>query len=82
MGILTKSNRVNIEGVILKTIATAGLLALALCVPNALQILEQFGLLKKRKKNPKYQINSALTRLIKKGLVKKERGGKYLSITN
>ncbi|MDO8492794.1 MAG: CRISPR-associated endonuclease Cas2 [bacterium] len=74
-------NQVNIEAIVLKTIATAGLLALVLCAPNALQVLKQFGFDKKRKKNPKYLINKAVQRLIRNGLVVTEKDGKSVSVT-
>lgn len=82
MAIIKKQPRVNIEAVVLKTIATAGLLALVLCAPNALQVLKQFGFDKKRKKNPKYLINGAVERLVKKGLLKLEDDNKSVSVTN
>lgn len=72
-----KSNsRVNIEGIVLKTIAVAGLMTVAICAPNALKLLKQFDFNKKRKKNPKYLINEAVGRLIRKNLVKIDRDGK------
>lgn len=78
---IKKMSRVNIEGIVLKTVATTGLLALALCAPNALQVLKQFGYYKNRKKNPKYLVNDAIDRLVKKGLLIIEKDGKNISLS-
>ena len=69
-----------IQKAVLQTIATAGLLSMALLAPNALQALKIFGLNKKTKINRERSINISRERLIEKGLVKySENGMLYLT---
>jgi len=72
----------NLQKIILGTIATAGILSVALVAPNAIQILKSFGIDKKLK-NFKYDANRSLSRLLSLGLVvfieKDEK--KYLKLT-
>jgi len=58
-----------IQGAILKTIAGAGLLSVALLAPNALQMLKVFGLDKKYLRNKITTIKNSKERLIHGGLV-------------
>jgi CRISPR-associated endonuclease Cas2 len=76
MGKLEEENKKNIRAtkiqkVVLRTIATAGLLSVALLAPNALQMLKLFGLDKKLKSmaNQTRSINNSRQRLVKNGLV-------------
>ena len=64
-----------IQKVVLQTIATAGLLSVALLTPNALQALKMFGLNKVTKKNKEHSINTSRKRLIEKGLVEYSKNG-------
>jgi CRISPR-associated endonuclease Cas2 len=73
---LEEENRKNIRAtkiqkVVLRTIATAGLLSVALLAPNALQMLKLFGLDTKLKSmaNQTRSINNSRQRLVKNGLV-------------
>ena len=50
------NNKVDLKKVILKTVATAGVLAMAILAPNAIQILRPF-IKNKRKYNSKYYLN-------------------------
>ncbi len=55
--------------VILVSIATVGVMSLAVCAPNALQLLKPF--FKKKKYSPHQSINRNIESLIKTGLVSK-----------
>ncbi len=64
--------RTNIQHVLLHTIASAGVLSVALLAPNALQVLRMFDAGKARQMNPKYLFGSAFEKLLQKGMVKIE----------
>ncbi|MDO8492626.1 MAG: CRISPR-associated endonuclease Cas2 [bacterium] len=66
---LQGKSRLNIERIILRTLAVSGMLAIVLLAPNALMLLKQLDKGKKRKKNPKYLITSAVKRLSEKKLI-------------
>ncbi len=69
-----------IQKAVLQTIATAGILSVALLAPNALQVLKMFGLNKKAKTNKERSINLSRARLVEKGLVEySESGMLYLT---
>ncbi|MFH1454844.1 MAG: hypothetical protein ABIF22_00755 [bacterium] len=70
-----------IQKVVLQTIATAGLLSVALLAPNALQALKMFSHNKTKKKNKERSINNSRKRLIDMGLVKYSENG-MLFLTN
>ncbi len=73
-------SRVNIEGVILKSLAVLGVLGVvtvAVLAPNALQMIAYFDKERRRKKNPKYVVTEAITRLERKGLIKKAKNGQF-----
>lgn len=72
-----------IQKVVLKSLATAGFLSIALLAPNALQMLKLFDTKKYRKHSQKYTINSALGRLAVAGLVQFENTdkGKFARLT-
>jgi phenylacetic acid degradation operon negative regulatory protein len=55
--------------VLLVTIATAGIIGLAVCAPNALQLLKPF--FKKKKYSPKQAIQRNIESLVRTGLVSK-----------
>lgn len=69
-------DRVNIEGVILKTLALAGLLTVAIVAPNALQLLRYIDQNKKRKKKAEYLVTDALKRLESKRLIYVTKNGR------
>lgn len=64
------------------TVATAGILAVAVLAPNALQFLKPF-LKNKKKHNFNYYLNQKTQKLIKDGLIKisAENEKKFLSLT-
>jgi len=67
----------NIQKIILKTVEAAGVLAVALLAPNALQALKQVGLLPKPHQREIF--NSSRHRLVKTGLLIYENG--FLRLT-
>jgi len=77
-----EKRKTNIQKIILGTIATAGILGIALVAPNAVQILKSFGVDKKLK-NFKYDANRSLKGLLSSGLVVfiEKDGKKYLKLT-
>ncbi len=84
MGKLEEENRkvmraTKIQKIVLRTIATAGILSVALLAPNALKMLKFFGN-NKDKKNKTYSINNSRKRLIEKGFVEYSKNG-LLSLT-
>ena len=74
--------KTNIQKIILGSIATVGILSVALLAPNVLQILKPLGLDKKLK-NFKNDTNRSLSGLLSSGLVVfvEKDGKKYLKIT-
>jgi len=80
----TSSKRIPIGKILLYTIATAGIISMALVAPNALQSLKLFGFGKRQKKYPTYQINSAVQRLVRRGFLVFEDAGekKFLRLTS
>lgn len=67
---------------ILGTIAAAGVISIAVCAPNALQILRPF--FKEKKYSPKRAVDKSIESLIKTGLVKREwnrNGDPVLTLT-
>ena len=80
MGNLEKENRkqiraTKIQRAILGTVATAGLLSVALVLPNALQALKLFGIDKKLKDGGRRSINNCRQKLIQGGLLKYSDNG-------
>lgn len=65
--------------VVLKTIATAGILTIAMAVPNAVSLLGMVG-----PRNRSFRVKKALKRLIEEGYVvmSKKEGDRYLSLTS
>ena len=78
--------RTNIQKIVLHTIATAGVLSIALLAPNALQLLavKERGTHRVRRMNPKYLIDTAFGKLRTKGYIFIEDGahGKVARLTN
>lgn len=74
--------KINIQKIILGSIATVGILSIALLAPNALQALKPLGLDKKLK-NFKNDTNRSLSGLLSSGLVVfiEKDGKKYLKLT-
>jgi len=72
-----KARRKYIQKCILGTVASAGLLSVAVLAPNAIQALRQLGLLKSRREIE--IINNSRKRLVMAGLLKYE--GKFFKLT-
>ncbi len=68
--------------IVLRVVGAVGLLAIAVVVPNALQVLKQFDN-SKRKYDPKYYFNKKVQSMIKNGLleIKKENNQIYVAVT-
>ncbi len=75
-----KIRNTKIQKAVLGTIATAGVLSVALLAPNALQVLKLFNLDKKLLRDKKHAINLSRDRLVKNGLVKYSKEG-FLTLT-
>src|SRR5882672_9452932 len=77
------NKKIDLKRVILMTIATAGILAVAILAPNALQVIKPF-LKHKKKYNLKYYLNQKAKKLVKDGLIKidTENGKQFFSLTN
>lgn len=73
---------IDFKRIILMTVATAGILTVAVLAPNALQVLKPF-LKNKRKYNLNYYLNQKTKKLIKEGLLKisLENGKQSVSLT-
>ncbi len=69
-------SKIDIEGLILKSLALTGLVTIAILAPNALQLLKYLDKNKHRRKNPKYLIDDALSRLIDKKYIEISKKGK------
>jgi len=75
------NSKVNFNKIILTTIATAGILTIAILAPNVLQVLGPF--LKDKKYNKKYYINQKIKKLENDGFLKIDlkNGKKTVSLT-
>ena len=73
----------SIRHVLLRTIAGAGLLSVALLAPNAMQVLRMFDGGKRRKMDPKYLFGTTFEKLLLRGMVVivHKDGGKYVKLT-
>ncbi|MEK7088672.1 MAG: hypothetical protein AAB913_00910 [Patescibacteria group bacterium] len=62
-------DKIDFKRIILMTVAAAGILAIAILAPNALQVLKPF-LRNKKKYNLKYYLNQKAKKLVKDGFLK------------
>jgi len=76
-----KNKRINIGNIILKTIAVAGFISVAVLTPNALQMINQLSRKKDRKR--KYYLETRIYKLKQKGLIKfqKKNGVNIICLT-
>ncbi|MFC1623565.1 CRISPR-associated endonuclease Cas2 [Patescibacteria group bacterium] len=76
-----ESKNINIQKILLATVATAGILSVAVMAPNALQVIGQFS--GKKRYNQKYYMNNAIGRLIKRDFIKfqTKNGKKFVRLT-
>ncbi|ETB63839.1 TPA: CRISPR-associated endonuclease Cas2 [Candidatus Nomurabacteria bacterium] len=77
-----EQKKINIQKIILASVATAGLLSVALVAPNAIQMLKSFGIDKKLN-NFKNDTKRSLSKMISLGLVifVEKDGHKFLKLT-
>ncbi len=77
----TKEKSVKIAKIVLKTIAVAGFVSMAVLAPNAIQALSMFK--SGKKYEPRYYFNSAVSRLKNQGLIEflNRNGKNYIRLT-
>ncbi|PIR57945.1 MAG: hypothetical protein COU71_01340 [Parcubacteria group bacterium CG10_big_fil_rev_8_21_14_0_10_38_31] len=80
---MDRKKQIKVAKIILKTIALAGLISMAVLAPNALQALDIFYDRDKRKYNKKQYLNKSIERLKAGGYIEfKNRNGKiFVSLT-
>lgn len=80
---MDKGKQVKVAKIILKTIASAGVISVAVLAPNALQALDIFYDKNKRKYNKKQYLNKSIERLKERGYIEfKNRGGRvFINLT-
>src|SRR3989344_747648 len=64
--------RVNLKKIVLATVAVAGVLTVAALAPNALQVIEQLGMMPKKRQ--KEFVAFARDRMVRQGLLRYEGG--------
>ncbi len=64
-----RTKRVNIENILLGTLAVAGVAALAMAAPNALQLLKHVDPDWMSKRDPRRRLRETISRMKRKGLV-------------
>lgn len=69
---MQKEQKIKIAKIILKTIAVAGFVSMAVLAPNALRSLDMFCGGKKKRYNAKYYIKTSITKLKEQGFIKFE----------
>jgi CRISPR-associated endonuclease Cas2 len=62
---MKKENNINIQKIILSTVAIVGIMSVAVVAPNALQVIGKFS--KKNKRHRKYYINTSIKNLLNRG---------------
>ncbi len=72
-----KLNKITVAEIILTTVATVGVLSIALVAPNALKLLR----LAKKKYDPKYYLAKKTKQMIKQGLLKEVVVGSWKSVS-
>ena len=78
---MKNKNSINYKKIILATIATAGLVSIAVVAPNALQTIGQFT--GKNRRNKKYYAKNVIGNLMNKGFIKfkNKNGKKFIHLT-
>ncbi|MDO8492773.1 MAG: CRISPR-associated endonuclease Cas2 [bacterium] len=75
-----RSRRAYLQRAILKSVAIAGAISVAVVAPNAMQILKMLGVDKKLNRNTKQGINVSRRRLVEHGLIAYAKNG-FLKLT-
>jgi CRISPR-associated endonuclease Cas2 len=80
---MQRDTKIKIGKIILGTVATAGLISMAVLAPNAVQCIEMFYPNKKRKYNREWYVKTAIGRLKQQGLIKfeKKSGKTFVRLT-
>lgn len=73
-----KVKRANLQKIILESIATAGILSIAMFAPNVIGAMGKLGLIPHRRQ--KEYVSSSASKMVKKGLLK--YNGKYYELTS
>jgi CRISPR-associated endonuclease Cas2 len=86
MGNLEKENKkqiraTKIQSIVLRTVAAAGLIGVAMILPNALQMLKVYNLDKKLRASNRRAINNSRRRLVEQGLLEYSGEG-FLRLTD
>lgn len=68
-----KQKRGNLQRIVLRTVAAAGFISMAVVAPNALQALAKLGIIDMRKPRQKELINRARNRLVIAGLLARDK---------
>src|SRR3989344_774477 len=81
---INREQKIKVAKIILKSIAAAGFISMAVLAPNALQALDIFYGDRKRKYKTKYYVKTSIGRLKNQGLIKfEERNGKnFIRLTD
>ncbi|MDD2935306.1 MAG: hypothetical protein PHX25_02410 [Candidatus Pacebacteria bacterium] len=76
-------NNINYKKIILTTVATVGLIGVAVVAPNVLQVIKQISPKKKKFIREKYYTNKIIEKMLKDGLFSKVRKGndEFLELT-
>ena len=79
---IEKTKKINVQKILLTSLAVAGLVSVAVLAPNALQMLRMFKGSNKRYQSP-YYVRSVIKRLEEKGLVvfQKTKKGTFVRLT-
>lgn len=80
---MKRETKIKVGKIILGSIATAGLISMAVLAPNAVQALEMFWGKDKRKYNTKYYIKTTINKLAQRGLIQfqAEKGKTFIRLT-
>ncbi|MDD2935452.1 MAG: hypothetical protein PHX25_03180 [Candidatus Pacebacteria bacterium] len=78
-----KEENINYQKIILNTVATVGLIGIAVVAPNILQVIKQLSPKKKKWVNERYYLNRSVEKLLEKGYLKKTRkkNNEFLELT-
>ncbi len=80
---MKREQKIKIAKIILKTIAVAGVISVAILAPNALQALDMFYGNRKKRYNVKYYVKTSISKLKNQGFIKfeEENGKTFVRLT-
>lgn len=73
-----RSKKKNLQNLILKTVATAGILSIGLVAPNVISAMDKLGIIPNKRQGE--SIYSSASKMVKKGLLK--YNGKFYELTS